>query len=258
VHIRKLLTLTGLLLGFTMVGNADDPSRAGRAPGLSSSPLAAQVPVVERARFGAARFVRKVDNAWWPMAAGTTWRYRRVAGGETTVIRVIVLNETSTVSGVEATVVQSATHLGGELVEVRRDWYAQDAVGNVWQLGTRAEQYADGVVVGNGGSWEAGIDGARAGIVVPAKPALGTAYRHERGDDKAEGRARIVSFDRPVRVPGGAFARTMVAEETIPLDPHWREHRIYARGVGPVLAIDVSPRGGRVELIRFTSGRQGS
>ena len=191
------------------------------------------------------------------MAAGSSWRYRRVAGGEATLIEVAVTGQKRTVSGVEATVVRSVSFLNGELVENRHDWYAQDKIGNVWHLGTTARRYVDGVTAGTAGSWKAGANGARAAIILPAQPELGTAYRQEHGAGNAEGRARIVSFDQAVRVPGGAFSRTLVVEETTPVLPRQREHRLYARGVGPVLAIDLSARGGRVELVRFTRGSTG-
>ena len=39
-----------------------------------------------------------------------------------------------------------------------------------------------------------------------------------------------------------------------PLDPELVEHKFYARGVGPVLAMTISGGADREELVRFTPG----
>ena len=75
----------------------------------------------------------------------------------------------------------------GALVEDTYDWYVQDA-GNVWYLGEETKEYEHGKVVSTEGSWKAGVDGAQAGIIMPAEP------RAERpsGRSTTRGRPRIV------------------------------------------------------------------
>ena len=58
-------------------------------------------------------------------------------------------------------------------MEVTKDWYAQDADGNVWYLGEDTKEYENGKVVSTAGSWEHGVDGAYAGIIIPADPEPG-------------------------------------------------------------------------------------
>ena len=41
------------------------------------------------------------------------------------------------------------------------DWYAQDRRGNIWYLGERTIEFANGGQVSTEGSFEAGVDGAR-------------------------------------------------------------------------------------------------
>ena len=45
--------------------------------------------------------------------------------------------------------------------------------GNVWYLGEDTKEYKDGQVSSTKGSWEHGVDGAYAGIIMPAKPRPG-------------------------------------------------------------------------------------
>jgi hypothetical protein len=235
-----MLVMAGLLLALGSAADGDDSSRAGRATEVIASMSTPPHP-----DFDAVRFVRSVDNAWWPLRSGATWRYR-IVGDRTARIEVAVLDHKRIVRGIEATVVRSVTRVDGEQrTEVTRDWYAQDQIGRVWHLG-------------RAGSWVAGVDGARAGIVVPANVKVGTRYLREHRPGGAERRGRVVSSNQAVEVPAGVFARTLVTEKTTTLDLRRREHTIFARGVGPVLTIDLTGRGGRVELVRFTQGPNGS
>lgn len=140
----------------------------------------------------------------------------------------------------------------GEPVEVTDDWCAQDADGNVWYLGERTAEYEDGKVVSRAGSWEAGVDGAQAGIAMPAEPSPGLAYRQEYYAGQAEDRAEVLSVDEQAEVPFGHFADVLMTKDLVPLEPDVLEYKLYARGIGPVLVLDVSGASGREELISYT------
>ena len=79
---------------------------------------------------------------------------------------------------------------GGDYVEVTKDWYAQDSDGNVWYLGEDTKEYENGKVASTAGSWEHGVDGAYAGIIIPADPKPGLEYRQEYYKGEAEDVAR--------------------------------------------------------------------
>ena len=78
-------------------------------------------------------------------------------------------------NGITARVVHDVVTEDGEPVEVTDDWYAQDRCGSIWYLGEATKDYENGKVVSTEGSFEAGVDGAQAGIAMPAKPAPGLA-----------------------------------------------------------------------------------
>jgi hypothetical protein len=101
------------------------------------------------------------------------------------------------------------------------------------------------------GSWEAGVDGAQPGILLPAEPKVGLAYRQEHYAGHAEDRARVLSLDESATVPYGSFTGLLMTEDTTPLDPGLVERKLYARDVGPVLALTVKGGSGREELLRF-------
>ena len=124
---------------------------------------------------GPGDFTTRIDNPYLPMRPGSRWVYRET-DTEGTVQRVVVKVTRRTkriANGVTARVVRDTVTERGRLVEDTFDWYAQDRAGNVWYLGEDTTEYEDGRPVSKEGSWEAGVDGARAGIVMLARPRPG-------------------------------------------------------------------------------------
>jgi hypothetical protein len=202
-------------------------------------------------------FTTRVDNPWWPMRPGARWVYRETEpDGTRQRIVVTVTGRTRRIAnGVLARVVRDTVTEDGELVEDTRDWYAQDRAGNVWYLGERTRDYEDGRVVSTAGSFEAGVDGAQAGVVMPADPRPGQRYRQEHHAGRAEDRGSIVSLGERAQVPAGLFWDVVMTRDVNPLEPAALEFKFYARDVGPVLAVGVSGGSSREELVRFRRGR---
>jgi hypothetical protein len=202
-----------------------------------------------------ADFTSEIENPWMPLRVGARWTYRETdaEGGEQRV-EVTVLDETREVLGVEARVVHDVVTEDGELVEDTYDWYAQDGDGNVWYFGEETMELENGKVSTTGGSWEAGVDGAQPGILVPAEPEVGMTYRQEYYEGEAEDAAEILSLDERVEVPFGSFEGVVMTKEFTPLEPDVLEHKLYARGVGLVLALGISGGSGREELVRHSGG----
>ena len=86
--------------------------------------------------------------------------------------------------------------------EVTDDWYAQDAEGNIWYLGEDTTEYENGKPVSKSGSFEAGMDGAEPGIILPADPQPGMTYRQEEYyEGEAEDLGEIVLVGEQAEVP---------------------------------------------------------
>jgi hypothetical protein len=109
--------------------------------------------------------VRPIDNPYMPLAPGSRWLYRETdTDGSVRRVVVKVTRRTKRIAnGVTARVVRDTVTENGRLVEDTFDWYAQDRRGNVWYLGEDTKEYEKGKVVSTSGSWEAGVNGARAG-----------------------------------------------------------------------------------------------
>jgi hypothetical protein len=201
-------------------------------------------------------FTTRIDNPYMPMRPGSRWVYRETeAGGAAQRVVVKVTRRTKRVAnGITARVVRDTVTERGRLVEDTFDWFAQDRAGNVWYLGEDTTEYEGGRPVSKAGSWEAGVDGARAGIVMLARPRPGRGYRQEHYPGEAEDRARVLSLDDQAEVPAGHFTGLLMTKDWNPLEPKALEYKLYAKGVGLVLAVHVSGGSGREELVRYVRG----
>jgi len=186
-------------------------------------------------------FGRTVDNPWFPLKPGTTLCYRGVKDGKPTVDVFAVTHKTKKILGVPATVVHDSLYDSkGRLVEDTFDWYAQDKRGNVWYLGEDTKELdARGHVTPREGSWQAGVDGAIAGIFMPANPKVGRSFRQEYYKGQAEDRFKILSLSASVKVPAVSSSQAMRTEETTPLEPDVVDNKYYVRNIGTVREVSV-------------------
>lgn len=180
-------------------------------------------------------FADRVDNPWFPLRSGTTYVYRGEKDGEPSRELLTVTSLTKTIQGVRCTVLHDRLYLSGRLEERTTDWYAQDAKGNVWYYGEKtAELDRHGRVTSTEGSWQAGVDGAKAGIYMPAQPKVGQSFAQEFYAGHAEDHFRVRSLDASVSVPYATSRHALLTEEWTPLEPGVIDHKLYVRGVGTV------------------------
>jgi hypothetical protein len=203
------------------------------------------------------RFSTRIDNTWWPMRPGSRWIYRETApDGTRQRVVVTVTNRTKLIAnGVRARVVRDVVTEGGKPVEKTDDWYAQDRAGTIWYLGEHTVEFENGKPVSTQGSFEAGVDGAQAGVIMPARPRVGTSYRQEYYAGEAEDAGRIFARGQQAEVPFGHFTDVLMTKDVNRLEPEVLEFKFYAREVGPVLALGVSGGADREELVSFRRGR---
>ena len=158
---------------------------------------------------------------------------------------ITVLDETKVVDGVETRVVRERETEDGELVEISRNYFAIcNRDNSVLYFGEDVDIYEDGVVVSHDGSWLAGVNGARPGIIMPGTVLVGARYFQEVAPGVAEDRAEISSVTAVVQTPAGTFEHCVRTRETTPLEPgvslKW-----YAPRIGLV-------RDGELRLVEFT------
>lgn len=147
-------------------------------------------------------------------------------------LTITVLNETKIIDGVETRVVEERETAKGELVEVSKNYFAIDRTTNaVYYFGESVEIYKKGKIISHEGSWQAGFDHAKFGLMMPAAPKVGDRYYQEIALDKAMDRAEIVSLTDKVTVPAGTYENCLKIKETSHLEKDV-DTKIYAPGVG--------------------------
>jgi hypothetical protein len=210
-------------------------------------------------------------NPYWPLVPGTTWTYENTFAGET--ITVEVLNEIKVIeypadSGqefncivVNDVVTDTST---SEPIEDTLDWYAQDLEGNVWYFGEIAQNFEDGELVDIEGSWKAGVDGAKPGILMWAYPDGADSepqqevYRQEFFLGDAEDIGEFVEFVDSITVRDTIYTDVLKTKDYTPIEPDVGEFKYYAPGVGLILEVayedDEELTGETVELDSFVAG----
>lgn len=193
-------------------------------------------------------FVKGVTNPFFPLVPGTTKVFEKKTDEGTERVEVTVTSDTKTLLGVECMVVRDVVSIGNELIEDTQDYFAQDRSGNVWYFGELVMNFEDGELRDLGGSWRAGEDGAKPGIVMQARPEARNVYRQEFLANEAEDAASVTGLGRTVRVPFGVLNGCLETLDFTPLEPDHFEAKFYAPGIG--LALEVNTESGeRVELI---------
>jgi len=205
-----------------------------------------------------------IDNTYWPLSSGTSSVYFAESRDGCEVNQMTVTGNTKSdfatpYDSIVAWEVEDRAWVdeacGGNyaLVESTKDWFAQDKDGNVWYFGedTEAWDHDDGCP-STSGAWQAGDDGAVAGVVMPADPVVGTWYQQEFYEGEAEDRAKVLNLDANVSIGSGAFAGCLRTKEYSPLAPGQVEHKYYCPAVGLKLINELKGKTLRVEYIGDT------
>ncbi len=196
-------------------------------------------------------FTDSITNLYLPFIPGRVYTYEGQTDEGTETIVVTVTNDKKTILGIDCIVVHDVVSLEGNIIEDTYDWFAEDIFGNVWYLGEDSKEVENGVVVGTEGSWEAGVDGAQAGIVMPAVPILGIPYRQEYYFNEAEDWGKVIESGLSLTINYGTFTDCIKTEEWTPLEPDVLENKYYAPGIGVIQEVAVKGGNEVVELINI-------
>jgi len=204
-------------------------------------------------------------NPYFPLQVGNRWEY--LGGGERNTVEIV--NETKRIEGVDCLVGRDLVFEDGELHEATDDWFCQAKDGTVWYFGEESKNYDtfEGddpmrpELTSIGGSFKAGRDGAKPGILFLASPHVGDVYMEEFSLANAEDVSVILSTTY-------AYGQNPALDELVPqdlaerlcasgdcvvtrnfslLEPGGLERKYYARGIGVFL--EVEPEDGFVSQL---------
>ena len=165
------------------------------------------------------------------------------SGSEQLTIR--VLDQTRTIGDVETRIVEERETKQGRLVEVSRNFYAiSRRTNSVFYFGEEVDFYKNDAISGHDGAWVAGVNGARAGLMMAGLPLLGARYQQEVAPGVAMDRGEVSSVSEILKTPAGEFRNLLRVSETTPLEPLARESKYYAAGIGLV-------QDGSLKLVKY-------
>jgi hypothetical protein len=231
---RSITPLIALLLVLSILIGAG----CGSTGQKSGATIAAGAGPEGPSRVDPKDFTANVDNAYFPLKPGTTYRYKGVKDGKPTIDVFAVTHKTRTILGVPCVVIHDRLFQSGKLAEETTDWYTQDRKGNVWYFGEATRELnAKGETTSTEGSWQAGLGGAHPGLFMPRDPRPGQSFRQEYYRGHAEDHFAVLDLGASIRVPQGSYDRVLLTKEWTPLEPGVLDHKYYVRGLGEVAEI---------------------
>jgi len=198
--------------------------------------------------------VFEVDPGDWSSSGRNEWfvlepGYRLEFENEKKTVHLVisVLEETRRIDGVETRVVEEREEKNGKLEEVSRNYFAiSKSANDVYYFGEDVDMYEDGKVSSHEGGWLSGANGARFGLMLPARAVLGAKWYQEHAPGVALDRCEVTSIDKTLVTPAGEFLGCLELTETTPLEPDAKDKKLFAPGVGLV-------KDGSLRLVRVQS-----
>jgi hypothetical protein len=195
----------------------------------------------------------KIDNEWLPLKPGNQWilEGKTVEDGKETLHQVLftVTDLVKEIAQVPAVMTLIREYANGELEQARLGFFAQDNDGTVWYLGEYAEVYKDKQVA-DSATWIAGLEDAKAGIHIQAKPQIDTPS-YARGWGPAAGwakRGQVNSTGIQTCVPMGCYEDVLVIDEFKQGEREASQIEYYARGAGLVRLSRIGTDARKVDL----------
>jgi hypothetical protein len=246
--VALALAVTVTALGYGSAGGDTSTSSARSAAGPIESGAGPGWP----ATLSPSDFAARVTNPWFPLRPGSVYRYTGMKENVKMVDTVKVTTRTKRILGVDTTVVHDVVRVNGKPEEVTDDYYAQDRHGNVWYFGEATKSF-DGhpKPVSTEGSFEAGKDGERAGVLVPGRPRVGQVGRQEFAEGEAEDHFKVLDLGAGVSVPAVSSRHALRTREWTPLEPTVVDNKYYVRGIGLVKEASVKGPREKLRLVSF-------
>ena len=156
--------------------------------------------------------------------------FYKSANGDLTIT---VLNETKLVDGVVTRIIEERENENGKIIEVSRNYFAISKKDKtVYYFGEDVDMYnTKGKITGHGGSWLAGVNGAKAGVQMPGIVKVGMKYYQEVALEVAMDRAEVLSLTETLKVPAGDVSNVVKTVETSAVESG-KGFKFYARGIG--------------------------
>jgi hypothetical protein len=240
-RVRSAVAATVATLALLVVGA--DTVRADNPTTMRVTGDSVEQPCPPFAPFRGKNFSHptEIDSKWYPLVPGTQLTYQgRVTDDGTPLPHSVVFTVTDLVKvidGIPTRVVWDQDFSAGEIAEAELAFFAQDDHRNVWTLGEYPEEYDNGKFIGAPNTWITGQEDAKAGVLVPGHPALGTPRFLQGIAPQIDflDCAQVFEMGQEACEAGVCYKNVLVMDENSPLDPSsGHQRKFYAPEVGVV------------------------
>lgn len=162
-----------------------------------------------------------INHEWLALKPGMEWIFDGVSTddeGKKVPHRITftVTDLIKVIGGVRTRMSYETDTVEGKVIEREVIFHAQDKVGNVWHFGQYTESYEEGDFVG-GQAWVVdNPEGAKAGIMMPATPKVGSLSYSEGYAPHPfnwTDRGRVYKMGQKDKVPAGSYDNVLIIEE---------------------------------------------
>ena len=172
-------------------------------------------------------------NRYYPLFPGSVVVLEGTEDGELVRVERRVLDDLQVVAGVTTHVLEAKEFKNGKLYEIARNFYVESDDGDVCYFGEDVAFYENDKVVNNDGTWRAGVNGAKPGLIMPTNPTVDQAYYQENSPGVAQDMARVAAIDGTETLAGVTYRQTVLVKDGNPLDACEKiEDKLYLPGVG--------------------------
>ncbi len=247
--------ILALGMACTLIGGASAALATTQSRPLAPGPIKSGAGPGWPATLSPSDFVARVKNPYFPLTPGSKYRYKGSEEGTKTKDVVNVTHRTKRILGVQTTVVHDVVSVNGRPEETTNDFYAQDHHGNVWYFGEATKTLdRHGNTISTEGSFQAGVNGARVGVLIPGHPKVGMVGRQEFLKRQAEDHFKVLDLNARVSVPFVSSRHALRTREWTPLERGTVDNKYYVRGIGTVREITVKGPVERLRLVAFNKG----
>lgn len=204
---------------------------AAATPVIAKDPTTAAAPWQDEFGSASCALATTGRNDYFVLEPG----HQLVLEGGGVKLQITVLDETKTINGVSTRVVEEREWNKGQLHELSRNYYAFcPQTRDVLHFGEDVEVVKDGKLVKDAGTWWAGSNGNRPGLVIPGTPRVGMRYYQEIAAGVTLNRGEVISLTETCKTAAGTFSKCMKIRGTSGLDAKKLEHKYYAPQIGLV------------------------
>lgn len=250
MKIKAFLFLLMSLLVLSVSCGSDDESKQRIQEAETSGGSSEESPVPPQAEEPISRgytddfrtdcnYINNGVNPFFNLTPGRVTTFRNEEDEEEVVIT--VLDETQEITlpdreePVVTRVVEERETAEGRLVEVSRNFFAIcQQTNDVFYFGEDVQIFEEDGTISNEGQWRAGINDARAGIIMPGTFLLGSKYFQEVAPEVALDRAEHTDDNLTEETVVGTFTGCVEVTETTPLERGEKSVKVYCPDVGLV------------------------